>query len=304
MLIVNPASGKGRARKAIPRVLELAAGLGLELAVHETSGPGSASEAARTAPEGVDRLLVIGGDGTVNEVVNGLGERVAAGGGALPVALIPTGTSNSAARELGVPFDLDGAVAIAAGGDMRQIDLGVANGRRFFLCAGTGPGAYIVTELHRRRTGAITTFRYYRHGVRCFLFYGFPLAKVTVDGRPAGEPARMVVVTNMSHYGHPLKLVPDAKLDDGLLDVCIIRLRSRWSCLGVLWAMWRHRLEQRTDVEVLRVKTVRIEPADPSRPLPLQVDGDPGGELPVEISVLERAQGFFVSPAPDSGPAP
>ena len=71
-------------------------------------------------------------------------------------------------------------------------------------------------------------------------------------------------------------------------------MRSRWSSLGVLWAMWRHRLDRRADVQILRGRSIRLEAAGDGEPPPLQVDGDPAGEIPVEISVLPAAQGFLV----------
>ena len=294
MLIVNPASGRGRAKAAKPKVVELARALGLELELVETSGPGIALDAARTAHPECERILVIGGDGTVNEVVNGLAERT---GGTIPVALIPAGTSNSAARELGVPFDLPGAVEAAARGEVRRIDLGLANGRRFFLCCGAGPAAYIVTDLHRHRRGAISALTYLRFGVRCFLRYGFPPIEVTVDGRALEKPGEMVVVSNMSHYGHPMKLTPEAAPDDGVLDVCVIRPWWRISYPYLMFAAYRHRLAKRGDVQIVRGAEILLESSG-SEAAPVQIDGDPGGELPVRIGLVRRAQGFMVPSAP------
>ncbi len=299
LLIANPASGSGRAATLIPRVMRLCDERGLRLDLHETEGPGSGEEAAASAGADIDRIVTIGGDGTVNEVVNGLARRE---GGTIPVALIPMGTSNSAARELVLPFDPEKAAAVAAGGVPRRIDLGIANGRRFFLCAGAGPVAYIVDELHKRRKGAISRFTYLRYGVRCALRYPFPDIRAVIDGQPVERPAQMVTLCNMSHYGHPMKLSPDAEPDDGVMDICLIRPKHRISYVGLMIAALRHRFGRRSDVEIVRGRKLKLEAVD-GADIPLQIDGDPGGKLPVEIEVLPSAQSFLV-PAPDGDDPP
>ncbi len=299
LIIANPASGRGRAAQLIPRVMRLCGELGLELDLHETSGPGSGGEAAATAADDISRIIAIGGDGTVNEIVNGLARRE---GGTIPVALVPMGTSNSAARELGIPFDPEAAAAVAAQGVPRNIDLGITNGRRFFLCTGAGPVAYIVDELHKRRKGAISQFTYMRYGARCAARYPFAGIRVTIDGQPVEAPCQMVTVCNMSHYGHPMKLTPEAEPDDGIMDVCLIRPKHRISYVGLMIAALRHRFGRRKDVEIVRARSISLEAADGSD-IPYQIDGDPGGMLPVEIEVLPSAQPFMVpAPAGDDPP--
>jgi diacylglycerol kinase (ATP) len=232
------------------------------------------------------------------------------------VGLIPAGTSNSAARELGIPLDIEGAVRVAATGRPRALDLGFfrsigdspepgaapaakpgipPGARLFFLCASAGPDAEIVRTLHRERHGPTSRLAYVLHGARCFFRYAFGRIRVASDGRPLAGGVSMAVASNMSQYGGPLRITPEARADDGLLDLCALRPGSRLTYLGLLWAAFRGGVTGCSDAETVRARSVRLEPEDPRRPVPFQADGEPAGYLPVELGILPAAQEFLVS---------
>ncbi|MDQ2800919.1 MAG: diacylglycerol kinase family lipid kinase, partial [Armatimonadota bacterium] len=147
LLIVNPAAGQGRPLEALETLQATLAPVLGGLIV--TQKAGDAECAARTgAEDGYSGVLVAGGDGTINEVVNGL---LAAGtpGGKLPLGLIPLGTQNVLAHELGLPLNLEGVLTLLQAGRTRQIDVGLAGSRHFVLMAGFGFDAQVIGEVVR-----------------------------------------------------------------------------------------------------------------------------------------------------------
>lgn len=317
---------------------------GVAVTLHPTLAVGDAYRYAQEVAPRVDAILTIGGDGTLNEVINGIVES----GTSTPLAILPAGTANVMAKELGLPRRLEEQIAIALEGEIRQIDLGVVtwydtNGekksRRFAMCAGIGFDAAIVDRVAKKRDATgITIWTYLVPTLGVVWRYDYPRLRITVDGvamsadiegeaRPspgslfensgiesgkgAQHPSRaffppppckgearqrditFVVIGNMRHYGGPFSFFTDADPSDGLLDVCCLSptrfsdfFRYGWHCF---WGT----LSQDRTVTYCRGKQIQLE-AD--RPTSFQVDGDPGGVLPLSIEVLPRAVGFCVSP--------
>ena len=289
LLVVNPVSGRGRALRAAERFLAAARAGGATVEEFRTAARGDATRrAAEARGGGIDVVVACGGDGTVNEVMNGLE------GTGIPVGILPTGTANVLARDLGLPFDPQGAARVAVRGRPRALDIGGARSsageRRFLCCAGVGLDAAVVAAVAEARRARLGFRGWVRPLRREIAAYDFPALRVTVDGAPAGA-ATLAVICNTANYGGVFTLVPGADPGDGLLDACLIDARRRRSFFRYLWGAWRGSLPRQGDVATARGRAFRVE-AD--RPVPVQVDGDPFGSTPLEVTLRPGAAQVLV----------
>lgn len=293
LLILNPAAGQGRPSEVLAALkLALAPVLG---SIVVTQGPGDAEQAARDAiGQGYDAVLVAGGDGTVNEAVNGL---LASGADPLilPLGLIPLGTQNVLAHELGLPSaDLEAILAVFQSRKLRKIDVGLAGTRYFLLMAGFGFDAQVVREVLQPMKALIGPAAYAFATVGALATYHSTAIRLRLDGEEVRSEAFLVVVANAASYAYrQIKLAPFASLDDGWLDICVFE-RAPMDRVGFATQMMavlarRHLRDPR--VRYYRGKHLILE-SDP--PIQGQLDGDTFGRTPLEISVLPGALSVFV----------
>jgi len=289
LLVVNLASGQGRARRNAGRVAGWLREFGLPVEVVAT---GSREEALaigqRAAREDSwERVVVCGGDGTVSSVLSGLA------GSPVPLALVPAGTANCLARELRLPLSLREACRVAATGVSRQIDIGVANDQPFALMASVGFDAEVVHRIGPQMKDLLGAFGYVVTGLRVLAEYRpSPMTLVMPEGS-AEVSAWVVVVSNAATYALYWQLTPEASIDDGWLDVCVFAATDLAGSLSQLAGALAGTHRQHPQVRYLRTRQVRIE-ADP--PVSVQLDGDPAGFTPVEISIRPGALTVIVPP--------
>lgn len=255
----------------------------------ETAGRGEATEAARGAARDRWPLVVaVGGDGTVNEVVNGL---VTHGEPARPaLGCLYTGRGCDGLKNLGLPRSLEAACRRLVEGREQAIDLGLlrwADGaERYFLgSAGAGFDAVVAQRAQVGRIGGI--FSYLPAVVRTLVTYRNQRMTVQADGRTLFDgPAAAVVAANGAYFGGGMKIAPGAELADGWLDLIVLGdlgpLEILWWTPSVYWG--KHLANPK--VTAGRGRTIRI---DSSGPLPVQLDGEVCGETPVRISILPAA---------------
>lgn len=279
-LIYNPTAGGGCERKCRSAFRELER-LGVEVKPLPTSGPGSATGlAARAAGEGARRIIVAGGDGTINEAINGFTV------GETELAVIPAGTANVLAIELGVPFNVKEACRIAARGEATRMDLGLAGERRFALMAGVGFDAMAIKNLNPVLKKTIRHAAYPISGIKTMLREKLPLLHVS-DGERESE-GYFVVVANSRFYGGRFGPTPEASITDGLLDICVLKEKSFPGMLN----FWVHALAKATldksGAEYFRSAGLEVSCPGGER-VPVQTDGDLIGELPMKFSVLPGA---------------
>ncbi len=279
VVIFNPAAGRG---KTAPLRAEAERLLGSAWEWRPTERPGHAVELARqAASEQQPVVAAFGGDGTVGDVARGiLGSESALG-------IIPMGTGNDVARNLGLPLDLEVACRTLAVGKTRRVDMGSINGTPFLNNAGLGFDACVMQVMN-------TSIRFVR-GMPAFalavlkMFPGFQAFSltVTVDG---GEPrtlsAMMLSVLNGTMYGAGMKACPDGVMDDGELDVMIIKAMPKPKLLALFPKVIAGQHVGHPAVELLRARRLTIT-CDP--PQPLNVDGDVSGTTPAEITVQPAA---------------
>jgi len=285
LVIANPVSGRGKGAHLAREFLRRLRERGCDVDFRETGRPGDARRFAGEAA-GFSAVVCVGGDGTVNEVVNGLPP-----GDAPPLAMVPCGTANVLAKELGLPRDPARLADLVADGREVRWDLGVdrAGGRRFLLFGSAGYDAHVVHVFHAARRGPIRMWQYVLWGLRSILDYRVPRLRVEIDGRPLGADASWVQVSNVSSYGGPLVFTPRAKADDGAFEVMVLRSNRRRDVVRMFWrAILGHFLGLDLPlggVTFHRARRVRLEAAD-GQPVPVQVDGDPGGSLPADFEIV------------------
>ncbi|NLF10977.1 MAG: diacylglycerol kinase family lipid kinase [Anaerolineaceae bacterium] len=288
-LIVNPQSGPWDVRSELAAVLNHLDNRGWQTSLHNTEQPGEATALARQAVhEKADAVLVVGGDGTINEVVNGLAKS--------PVALgvLPGGTGNVWAKALGLPtrsplhlMPLLDSVRALVPGTTRRIDLGTANGRYFLQWTGLGLDAEVTYAMEPR------TRRQRRLGIVAYLVAGVTTAthmagtrtRIWIDDQRVYRRSILVVVSNSRIYSAGLTMATDARLDDGLLDVDVFAGTgfgdSMRTALGVITGL--HVRDPRHSV--YRGRTIHVES---DRPLAVHVDGEPFGTTPLHCQVVPK----------------
>ncbi|MGF1630589.1 MAG: diacylglycerol/lipid kinase family protein [Kiloniellaceae bacterium] len=294
LVIYNPTAGGSR-RRRFEAVLADLADLGCPMDVRPTTGPGDAAVFAQEAdPAAHDLVVAAGGDGTINEVINGLiGRPGVAGAGAAralpPLAVLPLGTANVLAAELGLDLVPAHIARVIARGPVQPVSLGQASaaageGRVFSLMAGAGFDARVVAGIDLRMKRLLGKGAYLLEGVCQMCRRKPPPLQVTVDGK--AYEAASVVVSNARFYGGRYLLVPQARLEDPMLHVCLFRHGDVQHILRYAVALQRGSLLGMEGFKIVTGRDIRIE-GDPGAPL--QADGDIIAQLPVRISPLPHA---------------
>jgi YegS/Rv2252/BmrU family lipid kinase len=288
-VVVNPAAGGGRAARLWPSLREGLRRVGLEFEAAETSGPGSATDLAReAAARGWPLVVAVGGDGTVNEVANGL---MAAGGRpTAALGALMTGRGRDACRNLGFAADHAVAVRRLVDGEDVVVDVGAAEAAgappRFFVnSAGAGFDAVAATRAQAIRLPGTAP---YLLGVLHALREHRPVqAAITIDGRPAWTGAMtMAVVANGPHYGGGMRIAPAARPDDGALDLLIVAGLRRAELLAWLPTVYwgAHLRSAKVTTASGRSLEIATEPA-----VPVHLDGEPAATTPIRIAVRPGA---------------
>jgi YegS/Rv2252/BmrU family lipid kinase len=284
--IVNPASRRAGRWDEAAAVRALRA-TGYQAVVWNTTGPNQATELARRAVEdGADLVIACGGDGTFNEVLNGLA------GSDVALGFVPLGTTNIWRRETGLPKDCVAAVRAAATGQRARIDLGVANGRYFALMCGAGYDAYVTARVGytlKRRLGFLA---YIFEAVRAVGRYQPPRAAIVIDGRMAEAHLLQMVLSNTRNYGGFLHFARRARADDGLLEVRLLTGKGALAKAAAVTRFLYNALPWAPAGE--RAASVRIEAPG----IPLQLDGEYVGVTPAQISVARGALTVVVPRGP------
>jgi diacylglycerol kinase (ATP) len=284
LVILNPVAGQedpARVRRQIGGALAFR---GSSFDLIETEGAADAERLAKQAVElGYGRVVAAGGDGTIAEVITGLA------GTSIPLGIIPLGTGNQLAANLGIPPDIERAVEVAVKGVPRPIDIGqLGNGRYFALMAGAGWDAEVM--------GSCTRELKERWGFGAYLFQGLkrvtapPSAqfRITADGATFEIGAATVLIANAgqlfsSIFPVEVQIAPSASFHDGLLDICVFAPRTLPDVATVLWRVARRQYLGDDRMIYLQAREVSIE-ADP--PVITQVDGDCVGETPLHARAV------------------
>jgi len=291
VFLVNPAAENGTTGRRWPEMAHRAASLGLRGDALLSERPGHLAELAVQAVDAGARLLVVvGGDGSVNEVVNGLG-----GGAVAEVAVIARGTGWDFVRTYGIPRRLEDAVEVALHGQTRTIDLGRARYRSwdgsdgdslFANIASAGMSGAIAKRANESSKALGGKASYLWATLAVFSRWRNDEVHVTVDGEQRRGAMHDVVVANGRYFGGGMKICPEAEPDDGLFDVLLIGDLTKRDLLLTLPKTYRGRHLPHPKAEVLRGAAVEVATREP---VPVELDGEQPGTTPARFEVVPQA---------------
>jgi len=248
-------------------------------------------------------VIACGGDGTLNEVVNGLATQQ--NGHRVPLALLPGGTANVLAKELDLPWDIPSAAEKLVHGDIKEIALGLAtpleepHKKRYFLSvAGSGPDGMIVYAIDLDLKARVGIMAYWWQGAYEVFRYKFPHFRVVSAGQKLD--ASLLVVGRTKNYGGPFKITTGADLYEDQFELMALTTQSGFRYLSYLPSLWFDKLRGTDGVHFWKSDTVVCEPLD-ANPVYAQIDGEPLARLPVEFKIIPRALKLLV---PRNGTAP
>ncbi|MCK5565458.1 MAG: YegS/Rv2252/BmrU family lipid kinase [Planctomycetes bacterium] len=286
--IVNPKSGAILKKRTARKFENYLRDKGWEVLVRRTKSMVHVCELATKAATDAecDIVVVVGGDGTVREVAHGLE------GSGKKLMIVPSGTENLLATELGLSDDYRKLVRVFEAGFTRELDLGSANGRCFTSIAGFGFDGDIVKKVSEKRSGHITHLDYVQPILETFRDYDFPTLKVVADDEEIFNARGVVFVGNISRYARGIQILHQADYGDGLLDVCVYKCASKVEFIKHFARTVLKLNAGAEDVIYTQCKKVYIN--SPSENVRTELDGDPGPSLPVKIELIPQAVSVFV----------
>jgi diacylglycerol kinase (ATP) len=304
LLIHNPAAGRshGASDRRLENVRRILAEAGIKAERRQTTRAGEATELARLAVrEGRGMVFACGGDGTINEVVNGLA------GSRVPMAVIPTGTANVLGKELGLSWKVHNAVRRTLAGRLERIALGLASHdsdrpwKRYFVSvAGAGVDGSMVHQVDKRLKDQTGELAYWLAGLTHFFTYPFRAFPVTAGGR-AFEAAQ-VIIGRTKYYAGPFRITVGADLFSNYFEVALFTSTSRFRYPAHVGEIWSAKLQQQSDVQFVKTDCVRCAaPAEGA--VYAEIDGEPAGTLPIEFRIVPDALTLVVPIDETQGPS-
>jgi diacylglycerol kinase (ATP) len=288
VLIINPNAGGGRRMNQLDKARRVFRQAGIETELQLTTAPGEATTMARRIVEQSRQLAIVcGGDGTVNEAVNGLA------GSHVPLAVLPSGTANVLAKELSIPWNLPRAAERIIRAQYRRIALGLAipekssgEPRYFLSLAGAGADGALVAAVHPEFKGRAGIIAYWQTGFLELTRYTFPRFRATTGDLTID--ASLVVVGRTKHYGGPFQITTEADLQRPEFELMFFTTRSAWRYLAYMPLIWAKQLRGAPYVHFCKATSLHCVPID-SAPVLIQVDGEPAGRLPAEFRIVPDA---------------
>ncbi len=285
-LIYNPAARRLRVRLShkLGAVMDRIGSFGIEVEARPTAKPNHASCLAQEALERrCDLIIACGGDGTINEVISGMA------GSQVPLMVIPAGTANVLAKEIGLPLDFVESTALLKTGLIRRIALGRLDSRPFALMAGIGVDASVLSVLNEGWKRPLGEGAFWIAGFQQFFGYSFPRFEVQIDG--VSRQATFAVIGRAKNYGGGFQITGQADLFSETFHVCLFQSSNRWRYLYYMWMVFRGQHYRLPDVLHLKARSVRVTG---SREIRIQVDGELIGRLPRSVSIQPDALSLLI----------
>lgn len=300
-VIVNPDSAGGATMKRWPRVSEK-----LERAIGKfdydfTNAEGVATLLANSAVKnGFDKIIVVGGDGTLHEVLQGLFENGVAINPEITLGMLPSGAGADLVRTFGVSNDIDESIVRARGTKIKKIDLGLArfrdhngkdNSRYFINVADVGLGGEVAERVNNspKVLGGFGAFLF--SSVISFAVYKPKLVKITIDNETFEQNVTSIFVANGRFFGGGMLIAPNAEIDDGLFDVIVIGELSKWDLVAFTPKLYSGKLLSIPGVKHFKTSNIMV---DSHEDVLLNLDGEQPGMTPVSFSVISKAVNFKV----------
>jgi diacylglycerol kinase (ATP) len=291
LIVANPTSGRGLGRRVAERVADALRAAGADVAVEYTRTAGDGERVAREAAENRERMFgcvaACGGDGTVQQVVNGLLSAGTRDDSAIPaLGVVPAGRCNDFARAIGMPKDPAAIAAVLGGGHHARLDLGKVNGRYFCTVATAGIDAEVSSFVDAMRLPLKGTAAYVYGAIRVLVRYAAPRVRIDGDFGVIDGPLFLASSANTSSYGGAIPIAPPARLDDGQLHLCIVRKVSKLRAFKLVPALLKGRHLDYPEVQIMTTRHLTI---DMEERMELWADGERVGETPATIEVVPEA---------------
>jgi len=295
-VIVNPIAGRGAAKKAIPEIRSILEKLEVDYDLIMTDYPGHAISLSEEAgSNGYATVVAVGGDGTANEVINGLMQAANNGKLTSSLAVIPVGRGNDFSFGMGVPQELEAACQLLVEGKTRKIDVGFVKGGNFpdgrYFGNGIGIGFDTIVGFEAAKLPPFISGipAYLIAAIKTiFLYFDAPLLQLDIDGEVIEQPCLLVSVMNGRRMGGSFMFAPESASDDGLLNLCIAHKVSRMQVLGLFPKVMSGTQQSHQAIKMPTGVSVKIKALTGS--LPVHADGETiceAGEA-IEVSVLKQ----------------
>lgn len=254
VFIINPEAGKGKGKKLIPIIHEIIKEKNIDYQIKETSKKGDATVLAREAiKENAKKVIAVGGDGTINEVINGL---ITCN---IDFGIIPAGSGNDVAKLLKLPKKTEDALELAIDGKSKMIDLGRVYNRYFINIASIGLDAEIAAWTKVSKKVFSGKWAYIASILRNICTYRSIPLEIIIDGKEIKKDILLSAVGNGKYYGGGLKILPKASMDDGYFDICIVSNIPKWKLFFVFPSLFKGNHGKYNFVEFTRAKKVEIK---------------------------------------------
>lgn len=280
--IVNPLAGRGIYKYIIHTIESIFSTNNFDYNITILKHKGEATSIAKASASNYDIVVAVGGDGTINEVLNGL-----IGTNAI-LGIIPVGTGNGIAREFGLPLKVKEACETIFNGHIRWIDVGNFNGRYFMGCAGTGFDALIAKFAGKLRGPFRGIWVYFYAGLVVFQRYKPKLINIKIDSEISFQvKPLLVVIANTKRYGGRALIAPYAEPDDGLFDICVIQSMNIFTLAHHLPKLFKGTHIKLQQVKIYKGKNIFIQA---NEPIPFHIDGEALDDChSVQINILPKA---------------
>ena len=279
LFVINPISGVGKQKSVEKLIGERLDKNRFSAEIAYTDAPGNATEISRKAAgEGVDIVVAVGGDGTVNEIASGLV------GTSTALAIVPAGSGNGLARHLKIPMNLKSAIDVLDAGTVQKIDTATINGQLFVNVAGVGFDASVAKKFAASGKRGFST--YFRITASSYKDYKPKQYSLLIDGKLIKRRALLVSFANSSQFGNNTSIDPAASVNDGFIDVCIVGKVPEWKTIFLAPLLFLRRFDRTRYVEIIRAKEVILKRKKGKN---IHLDGDPkimGKELSIKINPL------------------
>lgn len=286
--IVNRTAGKGKCERLWPQISGYLEQLGLKLKVEFTKGEGDATHLAKAAASsGVPAVLSVGGDGTLNEVVNGL-----VGHPDITLGIIPAGSGNDFIRSLGInPADWQSACQIISRGQTKAVDLGQVNGRHFINVSGVGFDSTVVDCANTwGKAHFPSKLAYVAAVLKTLRDFKPSRIKIQLDDQEIEAVSWLVVVASGQYFGGGMWIAPDADVHDGLFDVCVLGDLSKLAFLWAFPSIFSGKHLRHPAIKLYRARRVSVT-AEP--PMLVQADGEVIATTPISFAVRQSSLRIF-----------
>ena len=280
-IILNPTAGRGKGKNAQQIIEDVLRESFVEYDIELTKGPGLALELAKKAvKDGYNTVVAAGGDGTVNQVLNGLAES------GIPMAVLPCGTGNDFAAMLGMPKDLKESMQQILNGSIGQVDLCKVNDHYFISSVGVGFDGQVAHTVNNSFPYLRGMIVYILGVLKTIFSYRGHHLRITIDGKTTELDALLVAIANSKSYGGGLKIAPDALINDGLLDICTAKMMKPLEILLSLPKLVKGTHGALKKIRFYKGKSISLES---DTPLYYQVDGEVFKGTSLNIQLISQS---------------